>query len=359
MRASAKENLLAKVVRLADMLDLKRIVPPRGLIAIKLHFGEKGNTAYIRPTFVRQIVDRVRTLGAFPFLTDANTLYAGTRADSVSHLHTAIENGFSFSVVNAPLIIADGLRGSTSAAVKIQQEIVKTAYIGKEIVEADGLISLAHFKGHELSGFGGTLKNLGMGCASRRGKMVQHADLSPKITRKKCVGCGECVEHCAQSALSLREQKAEIDPKKCIGCGECLLICSNKAIDVRWNSDMVLFQKKLVEHALAVLKGKEGKVAFLNFLTQISPACDCYGHSDAPIVHDLGIMASLDPVAIDQASVDMVNRQKGLEGTSLAANKNPGEDKFGGLYPSVDWTVQLEHAEKIGLGSRGYELVTI
>ncbi len=359
MRSSAKENLLAKVVRLADMLNLKQIVPPRGLVAIKLHFGEKGNTAYIRPTFVRQIVDRVRSLGAFPFLTDANTLYVGTRGDSVSHLHTAVENGFSFSVVNAPLIIADGLRGASYTAVKIQQQLIKTAYLGTEIAEADGLISLAHFKGHELSGFGGTLKNLGMGCAARRGKMVQHADVSPKVTRKKCVGCGDCVEHCAQFAISLQEQKAVIDAKKCVGCGECLLICSNKAIDVRWNSDMVLFQKKLVEYALAVLKGKEGKVAFLNFLTQISPACDCYGHSDAPIVHDLGIMASVDPVAIDQASVDMVNRQKALENTSLTDNKNPGGDKFRALYPKVDWTIQLEYAEKIGLGSREYDLVTI
>jgi len=359
MRASAKENLLAKVVRLADMLDLKQIVPPRGLVAIKLHFGEKGNTAYIRPTFVRQIVDRVKALGAFPFLTDANTLYAGTRADSVSHLHTAVENGFAFSVVNAPLIIADGLRGASYTAVKIGQELVKTAYVGTEIAEADGLISLAHFKGHELSGFGGTIKNLGMGCAARRGKMVQHADLSPKITRKKCVGCGECVEHCAQSAISLREGKAGIDPKKCIGCGECILICGNKAIDVQWNADIALFQKKMVEYTLAVLKGKKGKVAFLNFLTQISPACDCYGHSDAPIVHDLGIMASLDPVAIDQASVDMVNRQKGLESSSLPANKNPGGDKFRAIYPKVDWTIQLEHAEKIGLGSREYELINL
>jgi len=359
MRASAKENLLAKVVRLADMLDLKQIVPPRGLVAIKLHFGEKGNTAYIRPTFVRQIVDRVKALGAFPFLTDANTLYAGTRADSVSHLHTAVENGFAFSVVNAPLIIADGLRGASYTAVKISQELVKTAYVGTEIAEADGLISLAHFKGHELSGFGGTIKNLGMGCAARRGKMVQHADLSPKITRKKCVGCGECVEHCAQSAISLREGKTGIDPKKCIGCGECILICGNKAIDVQWNADIALFQKKMVEYTLAVLKGKKGKVAFLNFLTQISPACDCYGHSDAPIVHDLGIMASLDPVAIDQASVDMVNRQKGLESSSLPANKNPGGDKFRAIYPKVDWTIQLEHAEKIGLGSREYELINL
>jgi uncharacterized Fe-S center protein len=340
-------------------LALESIVPRRGLVAIKLHFGEKGNTAFIRPNFVRHIAERVKALGAYPFLTDSNTLYTGTRSDSVSHLNTAIENGFAYSVVNTPIIIADGLRGASYSSVKIDQKIVKTAYIGTDIAEADGIISLAHFKGHELSAFGGTIKNLGMGCASRRGKMVQHADLSPRITRKKCVGCGQCVEHCAQFAITLRQQKAEINSKQCIGCGECILICENKAIDVRWNKDMALFQKKIVEYAFAVLKGKKGRVAFLNFLTQISPACDCYGHSDAPIVADLGMMASTDPVAIDQASVDMVNRQKALEGSCLASKKEPGEDKFRGLYPNVDWTVQLEHGERIGLGKRDYELISI
>lgn len=359
LRASIKENLPAKVVRLADTLGLDRIVPKRGLVAVKLHFGEKGNTAYIRPNFVRQVVERVKSLGAYPFLSDSNTLYAGTRSDSVSHLTTAIENGFAYSVVNAPIIIADGLRGASYASVRINREIVKTAYIGTDIAEADGIISLAHFKGHELSGFGGTIKNIGMGCASRRGKMVQHSDLSPKVTRKKCVGCGMCVEHCSQSAISLKDEKAEINPEKCIGCGECILICGNQAIDVRWNTDIALFQKKMVEYTLAVLKGKEGRAAFLNFLTQVSPACDCYGHSDAPIVADLGILASTDPVAIDQASVDLVNRQKALEGSSLANNKEAGEDKFKGLYPKVDWGVQLEYGERIGLGKRDYELITI
>lgn len=359
LRASVKENLPAKVVRLADMLGLEGIVPRRGLVAIKLHFGEKGNTAYIRPNFVRHIAERVKSLGAYPFLTDSNTLYSGTRADSVSHLNTAIENGFAYSVVNAPIIIADGLRGASYSSVRVGLEIIKTAYIGTDIAEADGIIGLAHFKGHELSGFGGTIKNIGMGCAARRGKMVQHADLSPKITRKKCVGCGQCVEHCAQSAITLKERKAEINAQKCIGCGECILICENKAIDVRWNDDMALFQKKIAEYALAVLKGKKGRVAFLNFLTQISPACDCYGHSDAPIVADLGMVASIDPVAIDQASVDMVNSQKALERSSLVRQKEAGEDKFRGLYPNVDWTLQLEHGERIGLGTRHYELISI
>ena len=359
MRASVQENLLAKMVKLLDRVDLRTRIPSRALVAIKLHFGEKGNLAFIRPNFIRVVVDQVKALGASPFLTDANTLYVGSRADSVSHLTTAIENGFAYAVVGAPLIIADGLRGGSSRRIRIDQEIVKSAYIGAEIAEADALISVAHFKGHELSGFGGTLKNIGMGCASRAGKLVQHSGLSPKVTRKKCVACGQCVEHCSQGALSIHEEKAGIDTKKCVGCGECILICPNQAIDVRWNADMVLFQKKMVEHAFAVLKGKKGKTAFVNFLTHISPACDCYPHNDAPIVQDMGILASTDPVAIDQASVDMVNRQTGLEGSRLESHKRAGEDKFRGLYPRVDWGVQLEHAEKLGLGSRTYELVHV
>jgi uncharacterized protein len=359
MRASFNENLLVKMGNLLDRVDLKTRIPSRALVAIKLHFGEKGNLAFIRPNFIRVAVDRIRALGASPFLTDANTLYIGTRSDSVSHLTTAIENGFAYAVVGAPLIIADGLRGGSGKKVRIDQEILKSAYIGAEIAEADALISIAHFKGHELSGFGGTLKNLGMGCASRAGKLVQHSGLSPKVTRKKCVACGQCVEHCAQQAISIHGEKAGIDTKKCVGCGECILICANQAIDVQWNADMVLFQKKMVEHAYAVLKGKGGKTAFLNFLTHISPACDCYPHNDAPIVQDLGILASTDPVAIDQASVDMVNRQTGLEGSRLDSHKGAGEDKFRGLYPRVDWGVQLEHAEKLGLGSRKYELVHV
>lgn len=359
LRASAKENLLSKLVRLMDSCGLEDIMPHRGLVAIKLHFGEKGNTAFIRPLFIRPIVDRVKELGASPFLTDTNTLYAGTRGNSVSHLKTAIENGFAYSVVNAPVIIGDGMRGASYSEVKIAGEIIKTAYLGKEIVESDALISIAHFKGHELSGFGGTIKNLGMGCASRKGKLEQHSDLAPKVKRKKCVGCGDCVEHCAQNAISLNHEKAEIDTEKCVGCGECILICQNGAIGVQWNADIPIFQRKMVEYSSAVLKGKQGKALFLNFLTNISPACDCYGHSDAPIVQDIGIMASTDPVAIEQASVDMVNRQNVAGGSCLKGSKEQSGDIFRAVYPNVDWTIQLEHAEKMGLGSREYELVTI
>lgn len=359
LRASVKENLLSKLIRLMDSAGIEEIISPRNLVAIKLHFGEKGNTAFIRPLFIRQIVNRIKSLKGTPFLTDSNTLYAGTRGNSVSHLNTAIENGFAYSVVDAPLIIADGLRGASYSSVKINQEAIKTAYLGKEIVAADALISTAHFKGHDLSGFGGTIKNLGMGCASRKGKMEQHSGLSPKVKRKKCIGCGDCVEHCAQAAISLNEEKAEIDPKKCVGCGECILVCPNGVIDVQWSSDVPAFQKKMTEYCLAVLNGKQEKALFLNFLTNISPACDCYGHADAPIVQDIGIIASKDPVAVDQASVDMVNERITAEGSCISDCREPGADKFREVYPKVDWGIQLEHAEKIGLGTREYELVTI
>ncbi len=359
LKASAKDNLLSKLIRLINTAGIENIIAPRNLVAIKLHFGEKGNTAFIRPVFIRQIVERVRDLGASPFLTDTNTLYAGTRGDSVSHLNTAIQNGFAYSVVNAPIIIADGVRGGAVSSVKINQETIKTAYLGKEIVESDVLISVAHFKGHEMSGFGGTIKNLGMGCAARKGKLEQHSGLSPKVARKKCVGCGDCLQHCAQDAISLKEEKSVIDPKKCVGCGECILICPNSAIDVRWSADIPVFQKKMVEYAFAVLKKNEGKILFLNFLTNISPACDCYGHNDAPIVNDIGIMASQDPVAIDQASADLVNYNAATADSCLTTCRGPNEDKFRGVYPKIDWTIQLKHAEKIGLGNREYELIQI
>jgi uncharacterized protein len=359
LRASVKENLLAKFMRLVESAGIEEIISPRDLVAVKLHFGEKGNTAIIRPVFVRKIVDRVLQLNASPFLTDANTLYVGTRSDSVSHIHTAIENGFAYSVVKAPIIIADGMKGTSCSKVQIDQQMVKTAYLGREIVESDALISMAHFKGHELSGFGGTIKNLGMGCASRRGKLDQHSVLAPKVKGKKCQGCGDCLLHCAQRAITLREKKAVIDPDQCVGCGECILVCPNGAIEIQWDKDVAAFQKKMVEYTLAVLKGKERKAIFINFLMSISPACDCYGHCDAPIVHDIGIAVSKDPVAIDQASADLVNGRMAAEGSCLKTCTASGEDKFRGLYPQIDWNVQLDHAVRIGLGMREYELVTL
>jgi uncharacterized protein len=359
LKTSPKENRLERISRLMDQLPFSKPLTKKSLVAVKIHFGEKGNTAFVKPIYVRPVTEKIKAWGGKPFLTDANTLYVGTRSDSVSHLQTALENGFSFTTVGAPLVIADGLKGKSSIRVPIHQKIFKTVSIGADIVDADALVSVAHFKGHELSGFGGTIKNLGMGCASREGKLSQHSNISPKITRKKCIGCGECISHCAQEAIDLQDNKAGINPEKCVGCGECILICPQGAIQVQWNESLSVFQQKMVEYTLGVLKGKEGRSLFLNFLTDISPACDCYGHSDRPIVRDIGILASTDPVAIDQASVDLVNNEPGNKDSALTKNYKSGEDKIRGIYPQIDWEIQLQYAEEIGLGTRKYALVIL
>ncbi len=359
LRASFRENFIKKLGRLLDTAGLSDCIKKRDLVAVKLHFGEIGNTAFIRPVFLQKIVKTIKSVGGTPFLTDTNTLYSGTRSDSPHHLITAIQNGFAYSVVQAPVIIADGLRGKSETAVRIDQKNFKKVYIGSDIIEADALISVTHFKGHELTGFGGTIKNLGMGCASRKGKLALHSTVSPKIVRKKCVGCGDCIDHCSQSAISLVDEKAVIDPEKCIGCGECIIICPNEAPQVQWNQSIPVFMEKLVEYTIGVLKDKEDKKLFVNFITDVSPACDCCPYNDAPVVGDIGILASTDPVAIDQASVDLVNRQTALSDTCLKKNTGPGEDKFKGIYPKVDWEIQLDYAQSLGLGSRQYKLEKI
>lgn len=359
LKAKWKENLLQKLGRLLARAGMAETLRQRDLVAVKLHFGETGNAAFIRPVYLRRIVEEIRAAGGEPFLTDANTLYAGTRGDAVSHLRTAITNGFAYPVVEAPLVIADGLRGRSEAAVPVAGRRFETVYIGREIVEADALISVAHVKGHELAGFGGTLKNLGMGCASRRGKLAQHSSVHPTVKRKRCVGCGECVDRCSQEALSLEAEKAVIDDERCIGCGECILVCPNGAIQVAWNQSVPAFMENMVEYTAGVLANKPGKAFYINFVNAVSPGCDCLPYNDTPIVRDIGVLAATDPVAIDQAAVDLINREPALPGAALKANTAAGADKFRGVYPDVDWTYQLAYAEEMGLGSRQYEIVQI
>jgi uncharacterized protein len=368
LKATSKENLPQKLSRLVKTAGIKDILKKNDLTSVKIHFGEKGNTAYIRPVFIRQVIETIKEYSAIPFLTDANTLYAGTRSNSVSHIHTAIENGFSYSSMNAtPIIIADGLRGKNKTTVKINQKNCKQVFIGSEIIDSDALVSIAHFKGHELSGFGGTLKNIGMGCASRKGKLDMHSRVSPRIRRKTCIGCAECEKHCPAAAIELKpaaakeikNNKAYLDPKKCIGCAECIVRCPTDSVKINWNQTVPVFLEKMMEYTLGVLKNKKGKAFFINFITDIAPKCDCLPYNEAPIVNNIGILASTDPVAIDQASADLVNAQKALPDTVLKTNLNPGEDKFKGLYPDVDWEHQLDYAQKLGLGTREYQLVKL
>lgn len=374
LRAGLKRNLIQKIDNLIGRVGLAERISPGDITAIKLHFGEKGNTSYIRPVFVARFVEAVKKAGGKPFLTDCNTLYVGSRGESVSHLTTATTNGFAYSVVGAPLIIADGVKGTMAVPVKLGLADCEEAFIGAEIVNADALVSLAHFKGHEVAGFGGTIKNLGMGAASRHGKLFQHSDITPSIAVANCVACGQCLARCRPKAIRLRKRTADEpapassekpgfvatkDPERCIGCGDCILACRHEAIQIEWNAQLPVFFRRMAAYTKAVLTGKEDKSVCFNFITQVSPACDCYPFTDAPIVGDVGIVASTDPVAIDQASVDLVNRAPGLAGSELKHAHEPGGDKFRALYPRVDWTMQLDRAADLGVGGREYELVMV
>lgn len=360
LKSSYKENFLSKLGKLIESVGLAKTVKPRDLVAVKLHFGELGNTAFIRPVFIRKIVDEITAVGGTPFLTDANTLYADQRCNTPRHIITAIHNGFAFSVVNAPIVIADGLKGKSQIGIEINQKNFKKVYIAADIVEADSLISVAHFKGHEICGFGGTLKNLGMGCASRKGKLDQHSTVSPKVKRKKCIACGDCIERCSQNAITFVKEKACINPEKCIGCGECIITCANDAVKIQWNQSGPAFLEKMVEYSLGVLSQKKGRSLFINFITDVSPACDCAPYNDTPIVGDIGVVSSIDPVAIDQASVDLVNQAPALAGSCIHVEKsNTAKDKFRAIYPDADWQIQLEYAQKLGLGTRDYILEKI
>ena len=368
MRARPDRNLLNKVEGLLERMKIGKSIKKDDLVAIKLHFGELGNCAFLRPVFLRTIVEMVKRVGAQPFLTDTNTLYRGSRSNAVSHLGTAMHNGFDYTCVGCPVIIADGLRGANGVKVKVPGEVLKEVSVAREIADADSMIVVTHFKLHELSGFGGALKNIGMGGASRDGKLVQHSTLAPQVNIEKCKGCKICFDYCPAQAISLKEKKATINSdatrvptvegRTCIGCGQCIAICPEGAVEIEWTGDADLFQKKMVEHAHGVLQGKK-KTIFLNFIIDVSPACDCYPCNDAPIVRDVGILASFDPVSIDAASADFVNNEESLPGTVIKHSLKKGQDKFRAVYPSVDWNVQLNHAEKLGLGERSYMLVKV
>jgi uncharacterized protein len=359
LRTRPKRNLLDKIGELLSRAKMDRRIRKNDMVAIKLHFGEVGNCAYLRPVFLRTIVDRVNSMGARPFLTDTNTLYTGGRSNGVSHINTAIRNGFDYAVVGCPIIIADGVRGSNGVKVRVPEGVLDEVNIAREIADADAMIVVTHFKGHELAGFGGALKNMGMGCATREGKLSMHSSVCPRVSAELCKGCGLCVEHCPAKALYVSDKKAAIQSDRCIGCGECIVMCRESAIEAQWNEASDRFQKKMVEHAWGAFNEKKERAVFLNFLMQISPTCDCYPHNDMPIVKDIGILASTDPVAIDTASCDLVNAEESMPGCAIKQPLGKGEDKFRAVFPRIDWTVQLDYAQELHMGERAYTLVKI
>ena len=355
---SFADNKQNRITALFDAAGLGQAVKKGDLTAIKIHFGEMGNDSYVNPVLVRPIAEKIRTLGAKPFLTDTNTLYGGSRANAVDHLQTAERHGFGRTVAGAPAIIADGLQGDNFREVAIDGKHFRHVKIAAEIASADSMIVVSHFKAHLPAGFGGAIKNLGMGCAPALGKAEQHS-AKPIFNAEICSGCQSCMKNCPKQAITVEKRITTIDYQLCTGCGKCLRLCPTHALDFDWLVEVPPFLERMTEYALGAVRGKQGRVGFFNFLLNITPDCDCVPWSDAPIVPDIGILASCDPVAIDQASFDLVNRQHGLTNSLLQKNRLPGEDKFLGLWESTRGDIQTEYAEKMGLGSRDYRLIEI
>ncbi len=359
LRASSEhESTTAKVQRLFDRAGFADLITAHDKTAVKLHFGETGNDGFISPVFVRQVVEKVKSCGALPFLTDTNTLYLGGRSNAVEHIQTAILHGFDYAVAGAPLIIADGLNGRNIHKVTINKKHFSEVSIAGDIAAADSMIVLSHFKGHIAAGFGGALKNLAMGCAPPEGKRAQH-NARPFTIADNCTGCASCMKVCPKDAIRVVAKKSVIDQELCIGCFECLHACPEHAIDIDWETEIPQFMERMAEYAYGAVKEKEGKVGYMNFLIRITPDCDCFPFSDAPIVPDIGILASTDPVAIDAAGFDLVNQQQGYADSLLTSHHQPGGDKFRGVHAQTDGYRQIRYAEEIGMGTRNYELVRI
>lgn len=347
-------NKLAKlIVSFKPFQKIKKDI----LVACKLHFGEEENAGYVNPVFVNTITKELKKQSSRVFLTDTNALYKGSRTNTIDHLNLAYRHGFTPEKVGVPVIIADGVKNDEDQEVEVNGDLIKTAYVANAICKADAIVAISHFKGHIMTGFGGAIKNLGMGCASRRGKLVQHGGIAPVVLAEKCVACSACIENCPVEAIKYVDpdaggirvgagKKAKINPKICIGCASCIAICPVGAIDVEWGRGADNIQEKIAEYAKATIKGKEDRQIYFNFAIKITKECDCLAKDDPKICPDVGIFASFDPVAIDQACVDKVN------GVS-------GKDIFLEQHPERDWHKQLEHAEKIGLGNRVYELVEV
>ena len=364
LRCRPGVSLLDKLKKLIRRAGIGEIDFDHKLVAIKMHFGEPGNLAFLRPNYAKAVADVVKELGGIPFLTDCNTLYPGRRKNALEHLDAAYENGFTPLSTGCQVIIGDGLRGNDDVEVPVAgAEYIQTAKIGKAIMEADVVISLSHFKGHEQTGFGGAIKNLGMGCGSRRGKMEQHAEGKPKVKASRCVGCRKCTTQCAHDAISFDDEgKASINWNRCVGCGRCIAVCNTDAIRAGNDCAMEELGCRMAEYAKAVVDGRPQ--FHISLVIDVSPYCDCHGENDVPILPDVGMFASFDPVALDQACADACLRQQPIPGSHLDEQlRREGfcdhHDPFINSMPDTDWRVCLAHCEKIGIGSRTYELIEV
>ncbi|WP_444321873.1 DUF362 domain-containing protein, partial [Megasphaera sp.] len=356
-------NNLQKLQKLCKKAGIENINFEGKFVAIKMHFGELGCLASLRPQYVKAVADLVKELGGRPFLTDCNTLYPGSRKHALEHMDCANLNGYNTVTTGCQIIIGDGLRGTDEVEVPVKNgEYVENAKIGRAIMDADVFISLAHFKGHEMTGFGGAIKNIGMGCGSRAGKMEQHSSGKPKVDESKCKNCHRCAQECGSDAITYEDNVAHIHEDLCKGCGRCIGACAFDAIQtVEWDANEKL-DRKMAEYAQAVCQDRP--CFHINLVMDISPNCDCHAENDAPILPDIGMFASFDPVALDQACADACMKAAPMPNSQLSDNLAKPDwqhhhDHFLDSNPNVDWKTTLEHAEKIGLGTREYELVRV
>ncbi len=355
---SYETSILNKIKLLWDAADFSKLIKKGDLVAIKMHFGEIGNNTFIPPWYARIIVNKVKEAGGKPFLTDCNTVYVGSRHNSTDHLYNAYLHGFTYATVNCPVIIADGLKGRNYVALEINKKHFKTVKIGSDLVYADAMIVISHFKAHLMAGFGGAIKNIGMGGGSVEGKKEQHA-LKPKSDPEKCTGCKTCSRYCPGDAIFFVDEKSVVDDTKCIGCGTCVGVCPEHAIQFDWGEDIIPFTERMTEYAYGIWKEHEKKIGFFNFAINITPECDCFNTSEPIIVSDIGVFASSDPVAIDKACYDAVNNAHGLKTSRLKSGFEPGEDKFKGLHDFTQGQVQFEYGEELGMGTQKYEIIQV
>lgn len=363
LRVKNGDNLLTKLQRLIKTAGIENIDFTDKYVAIKMHFGEPGNLAFLRPNYAKAIADVVKELGGKPFLTDCNTLYVGGRKNALDHLDSANLNGFNPTTTGCQIIIADGLKGTDEALVPVEGgTYIKEAKIGRAVMDADVFISLNHFKGHEATGFGGTLKNIGMGCGSRAGKMEMHSAGKPHVDQNLCIGCQMCAKICAHDAPEFENKKATINHDKCVGCGRCIGVCPKDAILSASDESNEILNCKIAEYTKAVIDNRPH--FHISLVIDVSPYCDCHGENDAAIVPNVGMFASFDPVALDVACADAVNAQPVLSNSMLGdcseeERASHNHDHFHSIFPETCWESAITHGEKIGIGNSKYKLVTV
>ncbi len=364
-RTKLGEGLPLKLKRLLKKAGIGEIDMEQKFVAIKMHFGELGNLGFLRPNYAKAVADVVKELGGRPFLTDCNTLYPGSRKIALEHLQCAWENGFTPLTTGCPILIGDGLKGTDDILVPVKNgEYIKEAKIGHAIMDADIFISLSHFKGHEMTGFGGAIKNIGMGCGSRAGKKDQHSNGTPSIDPEKCRGCKRCMRECANHGLTFNEETGKMSIHKdfCVGCGRCIGACNFDAIAFAEWAAVKDLNCRMAEYTKAVIDGRPN--FHISLVMDVSPNCDCHSENDAPILPNIGMFASFDPLALDQACVDACLQCEPLPNSQLSDHMKQRDfhdhyDHFKNSTPDSEYKTCLEHAEKIGIGLRTYELIVI